>query len=190
MAGHEPTEEDTLKITELGTSLALAVLLVGCGDKEETGETDDTGEPDTSFSATAGSYQFLQDSWGLDWCELRTDDEMMEFPADVEIDDAAGSVSITLGDEIWGVSPGTYDCSWDGSSFDCLLEDYTSKSSGMDADVTTRYDLHGYWTAADAIFAEHITTLSCQGADCEDFASVAGIQFPCDSTRNLAGTLQ
>ena len=177
-----------MKRSDLSIILVLAAVLAGCGDKQDSG--DDTGETADSWSPTPGSYQFLQDSWGLDWCDLRTDDEVMEFTAALTLDDAAGSATITVGDEIWDVQSGTYDCSWDGSVFDCLLEEYTSQSSGMDADMTTRYDLHGYWTAAGAIVAEHITTLSCEGADCDDFASVAGIQFPCDTTRNLDGTLQ
>ncbi len=172
------------------SNLMLAIGLLtfsACGDKDDTG--DDTGEPVDSWAPTAGSYHFLQDSWGLDWCDLRNDD-VMEFTGDITIDDAAGSIALTLEDEIWDVAADTYDCSWDGSVFDCLLNEYTSESSGMDADMTTRYDLHGYWTAADAVFVEHISTLSCEGADCDDFGDVAGIQFPCDTTRNLIGTLQ
>ena len=135
-----------------------------------------------------GSYHFLQDSWGLDGCNLRNDNDVMEFTGDITIDDAAGSIALTIEEAIWDVAAGTYDCSWDGSFFDCLLREYTTESSGMDADMTTRYDLHGHWTAADALFVEHIITLSCEGADCDGFGEVAGIQFPCDTTRNLIGS--
>lgn len=89
--------------------------------------------------------------------------------------------SLTLGEDDT-FTFGDTECTLDGADFSCDVDPIVTPIDGLDATLTTNTNNSGTFDGSDMATGTSTTNITCEGADCEAFASVAGLTLPCTST--------
>jgi hypothetical protein len=148
----------------LAIVLAASFTLAGCGSDGDGGGT---------INPNSGTWAFTPGSIVNDTCEY----------ADPPTDPSGDFTILSTGEGTFTVDDGDtlFDCTVSGSSFTCperLTE--TIDASPLDAVVSVHVRVSGTFSSSDAASGEQTANVSCEGANCSDAATAAGISgFPC-----------